>query len=142
MHALHEIWRVLTADGILIDLRPVSDRWSIEVVSSRNIQVTGHVLDLPASLADDEAANQAIAQAAEKGWFAKEQEEFFPYYYSWDSPDEMEDYIKEEWEDYIGLDDATMQATSSVWALSDADARVRVHVKMLITRWRKTSNHL
>lgn len=137
MHALHEIWRVLTSDGILIDLRPVSDQWPIEVVSSRNIQVTGHVLDLPASLADDEAANQAINQAAEKGWFFKEQEEFFPYYYSWDSPDEMEDYIEEEWEDYIDLDEATMHATSSAWALSDADARVRVCTKMLITRWRK-----
>ncbi len=137
MHALYEIQRVLRSDGILIDLRSISDRWPIEVESARNIQVTGHVLDLPASLADDEAANQAIAQAAEKGWFSKEQEEFFPYYYSWDSPDEMEDYIEEAWEDYIGLDEATMQATSSVWALADADARVRVRTKMLITHWRK-----
>ena len=137
MHALYEIQRVLRSDGILIDLRSISDRWPIEVESAHNIQVTGHVLDLPASLADDEAANQAIAQAAEKGWFSKEQEEFFPYYYSWDSPDEMEDYIEEAWEDYIGLDEATMQATSSVWALADADARVRVRTKMLITHWRK-----
>jgi len=137
VHALYEIQRVLRSDGILIDLRSISDRWPIEVESARNIQVTGHVLDLPASLADDEAANQAIAQAAEKGWFSKEQEEFFPYYYSWDSPDEMEDYIEEVWEDYIGLDEATMQATSSVWALADADARVRVRTKMLITHWRK-----
>jgi len=137
VHALYEIQRVLRSDGILIDLRSISDRWPIEVESARNIQVTGHVLDLPASLADDEAANQAIAQAAEKGWFSKEQEEFFPYYYSWDSPDEMEDYIEEAWEDYIGLDEATMQATSSVWALADADARVRVRTKMLITHWRK-----
>jgi len=137
VHALYEIQRVLRSDGILIDLRSISDRWPIEVESARNIQVTGHVLDLPASLADDEAANQAIAQAAEKGWFSKEQEEFFPYYYSWDSPDEMEDFIEEAWEDYIGLDEATMQATSSVWALADADARVRVRTKMLITHWRK-----
>jgi len=137
VHALQGIWRVLISDGILLDLRSISDRWPIEVASARNIQVTGHVLDLPASLADDEAANQAIAQAAEKGWFSKEQEEFFPYYYSWDSPDEMEDYIEEAWEDYIGLDEATMRTTSSVWALADADARVRVRTKILITRWRK-----
>lgn len=137
MHALHEIWRALASDGILIDLRPVSDQWPIEVVSARNTQITGHVVDLPSSDADDEAANQGITQAAEKGWFSKEEEEFFPYYYSWDSPDEMEDYIEEEWEDYIGLDEATIQATSSVWALSDADARVRVCTKMLITCWRK-----
>jgi hypothetical protein len=137
VHALHEIRRVLRPDGILIDMRPISDHWPVEVLSSRNIQETGRVQDLPVGLADDEAANQSITRAAEKGWFVKEQEEFFPFYYSWDSPNEMEEYIAEEWEDFISLDEATMQATRSAWAIADADARVRMRMKVLITRWRK-----
>jgi hypothetical protein len=137
VHALHEIRRVLRHDGILIDMRPISDRWPIEVVSERAVRETGRVQDLPAGLADDEAANQSITQAAEKGWFVKEQEEFFPFYYSWDSPNEMEEYIAEEWEDFIGLDKAAMQSTRSAWATADADARVRVHMKIMITRWKR-----
>jgi hypothetical protein len=137
VHALHEIWRVLKPGGDLIDIRSISERWPVEVVSARSIQVTGHVQDLPDSTADDEAANRSIAQAAENGWFTKEQEEFFTYDYSWDSPDEMEDYIKEEWEGSIDIDEATMLATSSVWALADADARVRLRTKIMIARWRR-----
>jgi hypothetical protein len=137
VHALHEIRRVLRLDGILIDMRPISDRWPVEIVSERATQQTGRVQDLPEGLADDEAANQSITQAAEKGWFVREQEEFFPFYYSWDSPNEMEEYIAEEWDDFIGLDEATMQATRSAWATADADARVRVRMKVMITRWKK-----
>ena len=137
--ALYEIWRVLRTDGILIDIRPISDRWPVEVVSSRETRVTGHVLDLPESLADDIAANRSMIEAADKGWFTKEQEEFFHYHYSWDSPNEMKDYIMEEWEDFVGIDEETMLITSSTWALADADARVRLRTKIMITRWRKCS---
>jgi hypothetical protein len=137
VHALHEIQRVLAPNGILIDLRPASDHWPVEVVSSKGFQETGRVQDLPIGLADDEASNQSIAQAAEKGWFVKEQEDFFPFFYSWDSPNEMEDYIKNEWEDFIGLENETLHATRSAWAIANADARVRVRMKMLIARWRK-----
>lgn len=137
MHALHEIRRVLRPDGILIDMRPISDQWPVEIVSGRAIQQTGRVQDLPVGLADDEAANQSIMETAKKGWFVKEQEEFFPFYYSWDSPNEMEEYIAEEWEDFISLDEATMQATRSAWAIADADARVRVRMKIMIARWKR-----
>ena len=137
VHALRESWRVLRHDGILIDLRPISGRWPVEVISSRNIQETGHVQDLPASLADDQAANQSMMQAAENGWFIKEQEEFFAFDYSWDSPSEMEEFIAEEWEDFIGLDEETRRATRSTWAIADADASVRIRTKIMIARWRK-----
>ena len=136
MHALSEIRRVLIPNGILIDLRPVLDRWHIEVASARGIQETGRMQDLPLGLADDEAANRAIAQASGNGWFSRDQEEFFSYYYSWDTPSEMEEWIADEWHDFIGMDEESKQATRSAWALGDADTRVRLKVKMLITRWK------
>lgn len=137
VHALSEIRRVLLPNGILIDLRPILDHWQIEVVSAREVQETGRVQDFPIGLADDEAANRSMEQAEAQGWFYREQEEFFSYVYSWDTPKEMEEWIEEEWHGFIGLDEATKQATRSVWALGDADAQVRLRVKMLITRWRK-----
>ncbi|RPJ23269.1 MAG: hypothetical protein EHM33_21400 [Chloroflexi bacterium] len=136
VHALGEIRRVLVPNGILIDLRPVMDRWQVEVASAREFRETGRVHDLPSPLADDEAANRAMAQASEDGWFARQREEFFSYYYSWDTPSEMEEWIAEEWDDFIGMHEETKRATRSAWALGGADARVRLRVKMLITRWR------
>lgn len=137
MHALSEIRRVLASDGILIDLRPIADRWRVEVVSARETRETGQVTDLPLGLEDDEAANQAMREAEANEWFKREREEFFPLHYAWDSASEMEKWVDEEWTDFIGLDEETRQATRSAWALGDADSRVRVRAKMLITRWRK-----
>ena len=136
VHALSEIRRVLVPDGILIDLRPILNHWPIEVASAREIHETGRMLDFPPGLADDHAANQSMADAEHKGWFIREQEQFFPFFYSWDSPSELEGWIAGEWHDFIGLDDKTKQETRSAWASADADARVRVKVKMLITRWK------
>jgi hypothetical protein len=136
VHALDEIRRVLVPNGILIDLRPILDKWHIEVVSTRELRETGRIQDLPLGLADDEAANQSIARAKQNGWFTREVEDFFPFYYSWDSPSEMEEWVKAEWQDFIELDEESKQATRSAWALGEADSRVRLNVKMLITRWR------
>jgi hypothetical protein len=137
VHALSEIRRVLVPHGILIDLRPVLSHWPVEVKSGRETRSTGRIQDLPLGLADDEAANKSIAQAEQNRWFARELEEFFPFYYSWDSPSEMEEWIAEEWNEFIELDEDSTRATRSAWALGDADSAVRIGVNMLITRWRK-----
>jgi len=137
VHALSEIRKVLVPDGILIDLRPVSDRWRVEVFSARETKETGRVTDLPLGLEDDAAANKAMKDAEESKWFKRERETFFPLHYVWDSTNEMEEWIDTEWENFIGLDDEVRQTTRSAWALGDADSRVRVMAKMLITRWRK-----
>jgi hypothetical protein len=135
VYALNEIRRVLVPNGILIDIRPLMDRWQVEVTSIREVRQTGRVQDFPIGLADDQAANRAIAQASENAWFSRGQQEFFSYCYSWDTPGEMEEWIDAEWEDFVALDEETKQATRSAWALGDADARVRLQVKMLIARW-------
>ena len=67
VHALGEIRRVLNPDGVLIDLRPVFDRWPIEVVSAhepREVRATGRMQDFPAGPADDEAANRVFQKSA------------------------------------------------------------------------------
>lgn len=136
VHALIEIQRVLIHKGIVIDLRPVLDRWPIEVTSARGIRETGHIQDLPLGIGDDEAANRSMAQAEQNEWFIRETEDFFSFIYSWDTPSEMEEWIETEWHDFIRLDEDTKQDTRSAWASADADARVQVKVKMLITRWK------
>ncbi len=137
VHALAEIRRVLAPDGILLDLRPIAANWPIEVVSRRERMPAGRVTDLPEDLQNDEAANQFLAAAAERGWYRREKERSFPYSYYWDSPEQMLEFVKEEWADFASLDEDALRRLRSLWAVADADARVRVQLNMLITRWRR-----
>ena len=137
VHALSEIRRVLVPSGILIDLRPLLSNWPIEVASAREVRETGRLHDVPIGLLDDQAANQSITQAEQNGWFTREAEEYFPFYYTWDSPSGIEEWMADEWHEFLQLSEETKRATRSAWAISEADAAIRVKVKMLITRWKK-----
>jgi len=72
VHALNEIHRVLIPNGTLIDLRPMLDRWPVEVTSNKEILEAGRVTDLLEPLSDDKAANQAVEEAQMRGWFLHE----------------------------------------------------------------------
>ncbi|MBE7436196.1 MAG: hypothetical protein HS100_19930 [Anaerolineales bacterium] len=137
VHALNEIHRILKPRGILIDLRPVEDNWSVEVVSSTGHRVAGKLMDMPVGIADDNAAFKAMKEVEALGWFSKEKGDEFGFFYIWDTPSEMKSYIDEEWEDFEKLDDDLYRKTSSLWASANADARVRVRVKMWIAAWKK-----
>jgi len=139
VHALEEIHRVLAPHGVLIDLRPLEDRWPVEVVSSRSSIETGRLLDDPEYRADDEAASRAMLEAEKRGLYAREAEERFPYFYSWDRPSEMKEFMETEWEGIERLDEDIYRVVQSAWASGGADARVRVRVSMLITRWRRSA---
>ena len=73
----------------------------------------------------------------ESRWFLKKGENEFTFFYYWDRPSEMKEFMDTEWEDYEKLEEAVYRKTKSLWASANADARVRVRVKMLITRWKK-----
>lgn len=137
VHALDEIRRTLKPNGMLIDLRPVEANWSVEIVSSAGWQAAGRLSDLPVALEDDEAAFQAMREVESNGWYIKKQEQEFAFFYYWDTPSEMKEFMDEEWADFEKLEDHVYQKTKSMWALANADARVRVRVNMLITLWDK-----
>ena len=140
VHALDEIRRTLKPNGILIDLRPVESNWSVEVVSSAGWQAAGRLSDLPTAVEDDEAAFNAMRAAESNGWYSKKEEKEFAFFYYWDTPSEMKEFMEDEWEDFEKLEEDVYKKTSSLWALSNADARVRVRVNMLITKWQKRKN--
>ena len=139
VHALHEIHRVLAPNGILIDLRPLLDEWPLEVVTTSERKKTGRAVDLAEPLSDDKAANQAVSEIEKRGWFVREREETFPFNYYWDTPKEMREYLDETWDDVIRVENETWEKLKSLWAVANADARVRIQLKMLITRWKKSN---
>jgi len=137
VHALSEIKRVLVPDGILIDMRPLADNWRVEVASLREIKRTGRVTDLPDQTNGDVASKAAMLEVEKRGWFRREQDELFPFIYSWDTPSEMEEFVNDDWKDFIDLDEDTKRTTRSAWAIADADCRVRIRMNVWIARWRK-----
>ncbi len=137
VHALEEIRRVLIHGGVLIDLRPLADRWPVQVVSGDMQVGAGRIKDLPAGLADDQAANNAIQEAARLGWFVLESELNFPFFYYWDSPEEMLEHIREKWGDFMQVEEQVYSETQKAWENVGADRQVRVQAKMDLTRWRK-----
>ncbi len=137
VHALDEIRQTLRRDGILIDLRPLEARWPIEVASGSAFVEAGRLTDLPVAIADDEAAARAMREAESRSWFKREREENFSYFYYWDTPSEMQEFMETEWEGFEKLEVNALKAVQSTWAVANADAQVRLRVKMLITRWKK-----
>lgn len=135
VHALNEIRRTLKPNGILLDLRPVEDSWSVEITSSTGWQAAGRLTDQPVGLADDEAAFKAMREVESHGWYLKEKEEEFAFFYYWDTPSEMKEFMDEQWTDFEKMEESVFNAVKSAWTVANADARVRVRVKMLITKW-------
>ena len=108
----------------------------------REVKRTGRVEDLHVQTKGDLAENAAMREVEKRGWFKREQDELFPFFYSWDTPSEMEEFVDDDWSDFVGMEDDTRRATRSAWSVADGDSRVRVRVEILIARWRKTKLNL
>jgi len=137
VHALGEIQRVLKPKGSLLDLRPLEDSWAVEVVSSAGWLAAGRLTDQAVGLEDDEAANQAMSEVEARGWFIQKKVEEFPFFYYWDTPSEMKEFMESEWSDFEKMEDSLYRKAAAIWASSNADARVRVRVKMHAAIWEK-----
>ena len=137
VHALDEVRRVLAPGGVVVDLRPLLDRWPAEVAWAGGFEEAGRATDLSEPLSDDAAANAAMEALATSGGFEREGQETFPLFYYWDTPNEMREYLDEQWDDVIHIEDAVWREIGATWARASGDARVRLRVKMMITRLRK-----
>src|SRR5690242_21956822 len=98
VHALGEIRRTLKPGGVLLDIRPLESRWPVQIATHGNVTEIGRLIDLPIAIADDEAASKAAREAETRGWFTRAREQEFPFYYYWDTPSEMKEFMDDEWE--------------------------------------------
>ncbi len=90
--ALGGIWRILATGGTLVDLRPVPSKCPIELVTPDKITQVGEA-DASGIVADDEAADRAIGDAVERGWFLLRRRFQFNFDFYWDSVHEMATFI-------------------------------------------------
>lgn len=128
---------MLRTGGLVIDLRPITAEWPIEVVTTKAVQQAGRFTALPEDMEDDAASNRSFAEAEARGLFERQRQEQFAYSYYWDTPAEMKEYVDTEWEGWVTLSGDTIERARSLWALADGDARLHVGVGMLLTLWGK-----
>lgn len=133
--ALSEIRRLLKPNGIFIDLRALESNWQVEIQDAQQYQLAGRLNESPEGLAHDEGAFKAMREVESKRWYIKEKESEFDFFYYWDTPSEMKEFMESEWEDFEKMDEAVYRKTNSLWVSAGGDARVRVRVKMIITKW-------
>ena len=92
VHALREIWRVLAGSGTLVDVRPLSGLYPIELVRASTVVHIGEI-DATAMAADDAASDRAVQDAVTEGHFLARQDNQFDFDLYWDNVQEMASYM-------------------------------------------------
>ena len=93
--ALREAWRVLGGGGRILDLRPCSGRFPIEVVASGGAYHIGAFEGFGKARVD-RAAEGAVRQMIDGGWLTHQGSRRFEVSNYWDTVEEIELFIKEE----------------------------------------------
>ena len=127
---------MLVPKGQLIDLRPLAVNPPIEIVTGDQVLLAGRVDD-SAGIADDMAADESMNEIVNTGWFVREHNDSFEYKSYWDTVDEMQAYIKEQWVDAI-LPDAVVKEAQRLISMSNEGAKVRTRLSMMISQYRKS----
>ncbi len=100
VHALEEAWRVLVPDGIVVDVRPLSQDVPLEVVFEGGVESAG-MLDLSPGLHYDRDSDRAIDEAVSRQIFTEQKLEYFGYSFNWDTVEGLDEDLKENWVDEI-----------------------------------------
>ncbi len=130
VHALHEAWRVLLPQGILIDLRPLCKDAPLEVVHNSGSALAGPVGMSP-GIAHEVAADQAIESVVREGIFTRLQLEFFDFTYYWDNiADMLSDMEDEYWKGDVILPAPVIRKARTLCKKYQPQARVRMRMRM------------
>lgn len=138
VRALKEIWRALKPGGALFDLRPFGETYPLAVVAEGEATPAGDV-DASGGYAQDLAASESVAQVTNEGWFVHERQGAFECFSYWDSADEMQAYVEENWAGEAVVPEAVMAEARRLEARAGAGAKMRIRLPMIIGRYRKVS---
>ena len=93
VHALREAERVLVPKGTLVDLRPLSTSFPIDAVSE-SCEIRMGTADGTATVADDRAADRAMAMEVESGRLLPRCRTELEVRYYWDTTADMADWMR------------------------------------------------
>jgi hypothetical protein len=136
VHALAESCRVLKAGGRLVDLRPYSSGWPLEVVTP-NTQMLAGPLDDTIGQSVDIASDTAVLEALQRGWFQAENKTSFQYTYYWDTVDDMHEYLEANWEESATVPDSVLSKARRLVQRANKPAQIRIRRTMSLASYRK-----
>ncbi len=129
VHALHEAWRVLLPQGILIDLRPLCADAPLEIVFPGGCALAGPV-DMSPDIAHEIAADQAIHSVVEDEIFKKIQLDHFDFAYYWEAVEDMLADMDEYWQGEVILRPGVIRRARALFKKHQPQARVRMRMPM------------
>ncbi len=135
VHALAETWRVLKPGGRLIDLRPYSSGWPLEVFTL-DTQILAGPLDDSIGIALDIASNNAILEALQNGWFQAETKTTFEYTYYWHTVDDMHDYLQENWQKSATVPEPILSKARRLVQSTTEPTQIRIRRSMTLASYR------
>ncbi len=134
VHALHEAWRVLLPQGILIDLRPLCKDAPLEIGLTGGSALAGPV-DMSPGIVHEVAADRAIEAVVREGIFTRLQLEFFDFAYYWDNVADMLADMDEYWKGDVILPALVVRRARALFKKYQPQARVRLRVPMKIEKF-------
>lgn len=136
VHALEESWRILKAGGRLVDLRPTSPRWKVEVVSRDDATIAGE-FDDPTRWREDDTSNQAIIKVLSQRLFSEESVGFFDFEYYWTSVAGMVEHVEYDWLAESTIPEQVVEETYRLMELAPGPAELRIKRKMILATYSK-----
>jgi hypothetical protein len=136
--ALQEVCRVVVPGGIVVDLRPMSARYRLEVVTDA---VATAVAEIEAYEAqdDDNAADAAVRHAVSQGWLLPGGGIQFDFEFYWDTVVEMKAFAETSRRmrrgglDYAELEEQRRRLSGA----AERAACFRCHRPMMLKHYRK-----
>ena len=132
--ALQEACRVVVPGGMVVDLRPMSARYRLEVVTA---SVAAAVAEIEAYEAqdDDNAADAAVEQVVSSGWLLPGGTVQFDFEFYWDTVADMKAFAETSRRmRRARLDYAAVEGQRRA---AEPAARFRCHRPMLLNVYRK-----
>ena len=136
VHALAESCRVLKVGGRLVDLRPYSSGWPLEVVT-QDTQLLAGPLDDSIGLSADIASDDAVLEALQRGWFEVENKTSFQYTYCWDTVDGMHEFLKANWKESATVPDSVLSKARCLVQSAHKPVQIRIRRTMSLASYRK-----
>ncbi len=136
VHALKEAWRVLVAHGFMIDVRPLCIDVPLEVVFSEAAKSAG-MLDLSPDIKRDITSGRAIETIIAAGIFKEEKLELFDFAYYWNTLEEMQEDLDENWKDEIVIPEGVLGRAQALFKKQPSKPKIRISVRMKLGVYEK-----
>src|SRR4030042_213626 len=134
VHALKEAYRILTPNGTMMDMRPLSVDVPLEIIHTGGRDNAG-MIDTSPGIEFDVAAEDAIASVLKEGLFFERNVENFDFTLFWKSIRAMQAYIEEKWKDDVIISEEVWRQAKKLLKMYRSQSKIRVGIQMKMGKY-------